>query len=324
MGEIPQDGTNDQVKPIKALLKSLNVSCTVKTGGKRLQSMDLSAATDRLPVQLQSQILTLMGFDGELWRSILEREWFINLDDKPQLVRYAVGQPMGAYSSFACLALTHHVIVRIAALRVGVDPKKLLYAVLGDDGAMAHEKVAKSYRNIFSLLGMDINPIKGFDGTVLEFAKQLWTLNGYNLSPLGAKNILLFIRNVEFLPSILYELLVKNFPLFVNGPKVLPLEGSGYSSKRNYKRCVEGMTALPLVTVKSLEKLISSLFFQKRVKVDGKFKTVSRETLTGDQKDFSYLRVRLRVLMSIGPRSGLWYLDRSVYSYIIGSFFDGY
>jgi hypothetical protein len=121
---------------------------------------------------------------------------------------------MGAYSSFACLALTHHVIVRVASIQAGVDPKKLLYAVLGDDGAMAHEKVARHYRLLFEYLGMKINPIKGFDGTVLEFAKQLWTLNGYNISPLGAKNILLFIRNVEFLPSIIYELVVKRFPLF--------------------------------------------------------------------------------------------------------------
>jgi hypothetical protein len=121
---------------------------------------------------------------------------------------------MGAYSSFACLALTHHVIVRVASIQAGVNPKKLLYAVLGDDGAMAHEKVAKHYRLLFEYLGMKINPIKGFDGTVLEFAKQLWTLNGYNISPLGAKNILLFIRNVEFLPSIIYELVVKRFPLF--------------------------------------------------------------------------------------------------------------
>jgi hypothetical protein len=121
---------------------------------------------------------------------------------------------MGAYSSFACLALTHHVIVRVASIQAGVNPKKILYSVICDDGAMAHEKVAKHYRLLFEYLGMTINPIKGFDGTVLEFAKQLWTLNGYNISPLGAKNILLFIRNVEFLPSIIYELVVKRFPLF--------------------------------------------------------------------------------------------------------------
>lgn len=188
-----------------------------------------------------------------------------------ETVKYAVGQPMGAYSSFACLALTHHVIVRSAAIQAGINPKKLLYAVLGDDGAMANEKVAKYYRDIFKQLGMEINPIKGFDGTVLEFAKQLWTINGYNISPLGAKNILLFIRKVEFLPSILYELVVKRFPMFLLGKKVLPLKGSGYSSNRNYKRTAEGSSAVPLITFKTLEKLILSLFFQKRVRVNGKW-----------------------------------------------------
>jgi len=88
-------------------------------------------------------------------------------------VRYAVGQPMGAYSSFACLALTHHVIFRISALHCGMKPNNLLYAVLGDDGATADDNVAEAYKKIFKSLGMEINPIKGFDGTVLEFAKQL-------------------------------------------------------------------------------------------------------------------------------------------------------
>jgi hypothetical protein len=80
---------------------------------------------------------------------------------------------MGAYSSFAMLALTHHVIVHIAAIRSRVSISKVPYMVLGDDGAMADQRVAKSYKEIFSYLGMEINPIKGFDGTVLEFAKQL-------------------------------------------------------------------------------------------------------------------------------------------------------
>jgi hypothetical protein len=113
---------------------------------------------------------------------------------------------MGAYSSFAMLALTHHVIVHVAAKRSGVHPKSLVYMVLGDDGAMANKKVARSYVRVFSELGLEINPLKGFDGTVLEFAKQLWTINGINLSPIGPKNIMLALRHVEFLPSVLYEL----------------------------------------------------------------------------------------------------------------------
>jgi hypothetical protein len=81
---------------------------------------------------------------------------------------------MGAYSSFAMLALTHHVIVAIAARRSGYSSlNKVLYAILGDDGFIANDKVATHYKEIFKYLGMEINPIKGFEGTVLEFAKQI-------------------------------------------------------------------------------------------------------------------------------------------------------
>jgi hypothetical protein len=90
---------------------------------------------------------------------------------------------MGAYSSFAMLALTHHVIVAIAARRSGINsnvseiygaPKEhLYYGILGDDGFLANSRVAREYKRIFEFLGMTINPIKGFEGTVLEFAKQV-------------------------------------------------------------------------------------------------------------------------------------------------------
>jgi hypothetical protein len=80
---------------------------------------------------------------------------------------------MGAYSSFAMLALTHHVIARAAILQVHGRVSKPTYAILGDDIAMADRKVGKAYVALMSILGMDINPIKGFSGTVLEFAKQL-------------------------------------------------------------------------------------------------------------------------------------------------------
>jgi len=153
------------------MLEKLNTMCIGSNNRKRLQSMDLSAATDRLPILLQSQILNILGYEGDLWRKVLDREWYF----EGSTVKYAVGQPMGAYSSFAMLALTHHVIVRYSALRINkhFNLNKLLYAVLGDDIAMANSKVAKSYQDVFKLLGMEINPIKGFDGCVLEFAKQL-------------------------------------------------------------------------------------------------------------------------------------------------------
>lgn len=131
---------------------------------------------------------------------VLDREW--NTPEGP--IRYAVGQPMGAYSSFAMLALTNHVLVHMAKNRA--NRPNALYGVLGDDVAIGDKKVSNLYRGLLDHLGVDVNPIKGFDGGILEFAKQLWTVNGYNISPLGAKNILLFMSNPAFLASILFEL----------------------------------------------------------------------------------------------------------------------
>lgn len=45
---MPFDGTFDQLKPLQALIAK---------GHKQFYSYDLSAATDRLPITLQEQIL---------------------------------------------------------------------------------------------------------------------------------------------------------------------------------------------------------------------------------------------------------------------------
>jgi hypothetical protein len=106
--------------------------------------------------------------------------------------------------------------------------------------------------------------------------------------------------------------------LFLLRKKVLPFEGSGYRNKRNWKRTAEGSSAYPLITFKSLEVLISRLFFQVRRKVKGKW--VNIDTL----EDNRLTRIRIRVLMAIGPRSGLWYGDAKVSRWMFGSFYDGY
>lgn len=48
---IPQDGTFDQGKPIELLPKSNGTVC----------SFDLSSATDRLPIDLQCQVISFLG-----------------------------------------------------------------------------------------------------------------------------------------------------------------------------------------------------------------------------------------------------------------------
>jgi hypothetical protein len=85
------------------------------------------------------------------------------------------------------------------------------YAILGDDVAIANDTLANSYTELMTLLGVEVNPIKGFQGKVLEFAKNLFHVSGVNLSPLGAKAILRSIRKPEFFVACLVDLCNKEF-----------------------------------------------------------------------------------------------------------------
>lgn len=164
LGEIPEDGTKDQLGPVRSILE--------KRSGSKFYSLDLSAATDRLPVHLQEDILEALGLGGRLWKQILDRPYYY--DGIPY--KYAVGQPMGAYSSFAMLALTNHLLVHVAHLKAfnkSLAKDQSLYAVLGDDIVIADSELAKSYNYFMNyILGVVINPIKGFEGNLIEFAKN--------------------------------------------------------------------------------------------------------------------------------------------------------
>jgi len=199
---VPMDGTFNQVKPLQRLL-DLNRSKNV------LYSFDLSAATDRLPIELQVQVLTLLGIRGDLWKAILDRPWYLN--DSP--IRYSVGQPMGCYSSWAMLALTHHLIVQIAASRSGCKCIFTNYAVLGDDIVIADDAVAKAYLAIMETLGVDVNLVKSHQGSTAEFAKRwIHTALG-DFTPLGAGDILVTLRNYKYLPTLLLEMREKGYHL---------------------------------------------------------------------------------------------------------------
>jgi hypothetical protein len=62
------------MKPIRFVLQMLGVHNLRDLKGKRVQSLDLSAATDRLPIKLQVQILQQLGYPGDLWKDLLDRE----------------------------------------------------------------------------------------------------------------------------------------------------------------------------------------------------------------------------------------------------------
>jgi hypothetical protein len=152
---------------LMARLKSLKTDCTFDQDNyKRLitlpgpyQSIDLSNATDRMPLWLQRAIMEYFfgGKVADCWASLLtEREYSSPIGP----LIYKAGQPMGAYSSWASMALTHHFIVQLAAYRVGHRKMFESYALLGDDLVLADPAVAESYKNLLSILDMPFSKAK--------------------------------------------------------------------------------------------------------------------------------------------------------------------
>jgi len=192
---IPQDGTFDQTKPLERLLRS----------NKPLYSLDLSAATDRLPIVVQMIVLSpLVGAHfANLWSHLLiGRSYKLPksaLDYLPKgkslesfNLIYGAGQPMGALTSWAMLAVTHHFIVQLAAyLVLGKERWFTDYAVLGDDVVIANGPVAYKYLYIMDRLGVKVGIHKSLispSGNSLEFAKRYF-FNKVDCSAIPLKEV---------------------------------------------------------------------------------------------------------------------------------------
>jgi len=175
--KLPFDGTFDQASfadKIRGVTSKEGMFC-----------YDLRAATDRLPLKVQVEVLRpLLGDLVDLWASLVgERDFTF----KGNRYRYAVGQPMGLLSSWPAMALTHHILINYA--KRDESP----YGVLGDDMAMSSQEGSKRYLNLMSDLGVEIsheksiNPIiEDHDGKphriqVAEIAKRIFK-NGHEIS----------------------------------------------------------------------------------------------------------------------------------------------
>jgi hypothetical protein len=221
LSKIPQDGTFNQTKPVEALLATMKDNSM-----EHVWSYDLSAATDRIPLLLQEYLLgyLISPMFAYSWSRLLTERlykvprifmttfgvkgWLNNplLKSSPVIgaVRYAVGQPMGAYSSWAMLAFVHHAIVQWAAYRVGFREWFSLYAVLGDDIVIAHREVASEYVSIMTRIGVSI----GFHKSVisnnrsLEFAKRYY-YKGVEVTPLPLLGIATGWLGVSMVPEVI-------------------------------------------------------------------------------------------------------------------------
>lgn len=176
LSKIPQDGTLNQMKPIRRLLKD-------RPQGPYC-SYDLSAATDRLPVVIQAQILAVfLGTHvANMWKTLLVGRPYIARNKELGIdagnLYYAAGQPMGALTSWGMLAFTHHFLVQWSAHRAEVTLGTEWfedYAILGDDIVIANKHVASEYVKVCALIGVEIGLVKSLlskSGKALEFAKR--------------------------------------------------------------------------------------------------------------------------------------------------------
>jgi len=159
--------------------------------GLSMYSFDLSSATDRFPLQLQTSFLDGIGLAEwgkaleELSRGKFEMREYPSPSrndsrkeraQKASLVKahlpefwtYTVGQPMGLCCSMSLFHLTHYFLLQCEASRLNLKEKS--FAVLGDDVIIGNKLLAESYRGILNRLGVDIPEGKSFQGKLQSFA----------------------------------------------------------------------------------------------------------------------------------------------------------
>jgi len=220
---LPNDGTFDQNASFERCLEKAQLyNCAY--------SVDLSAATDRLPIQLQSGIIDLIfnipGL-GKVWADLLvKRPYIIPVNkygvEQGEIV-YGTGQPMGALSSWAMLAVTHHFILQVAAFRVNpsLDSWFSRYEILGDDLVIFDTMVYQEYLSIMDQLKVGTNPSKSLfsEGlTSLEFAKRTG-VDGKDVSGLSWKQFISGSSAIDRVSLLIYfaaKGLVTSVPSILN------------------------------------------------------------------------------------------------------------
>lgn len=172
-------------------------------------SFDLKSATDLIPIALYIEVMTQVlkapketkvhaRRRAEQWASLLTDRDFL-LPDKSGFIRYGTGQPMGALSSWASMALVHHALVQFSAWRAGANEGVILlsrksswfgtYLVLGDDVDISKSHlVASEYQSTCAELAIPIGLLKSLQSNenCFEFANRRFCPDG-DISPLSLK-----------------------------------------------------------------------------------------------------------------------------------------
>jgi len=159
--------------PSDVTFRQADIPKLVKSLGPHLFSSDMTAFTDRFPIELEVHVLNAVFGDniGDLWKQIISNRYFYHPKGD---VKYNCGNPMGVLSSWPVSTLTHHVVKQWCAYKLGISKYK--YLILGDDTLDSDENVYKLYIQTIQRLGVSISIAKStqsYSGNT-EFAKRLF------------------------------------------------------------------------------------------------------------------------------------------------------
>jgi hypothetical protein len=255
LSQFPWDGTKDQIGVARKFSK--------KYVGFPMYSFDISSATDRIPMEFYEAVLAPLWGDKifQNWKScLIDRSYMLRSRPKQrheetvvEFLKYGAGQPMGALSSWASLAVIHHFIVALAASHVGFANQSFRdYIILGDDIVIANKEVAESYLEIMRDIGVEINLSKSLVSSVgvMEFAKRVW-YNGEIFSAIPPRDAFLAFRHPVMLPNFIRGLArdVMMIPASHSIRFVIEHFGVRYDSYRN-------VLSLPKALIGSIVELI--------------------------------------------------------------------
>lgn len=178
----PTDCTHDQDLGARVIQRWLSE-------GKTCFSVDLSDATNMMPLHLQIQVLRDRYLHGKeqfnpyldqlisAFEYVSRAPWYYKDDrnGKISLVRFTRGQPLGLQPSFASFALAHNELLLGICKKVGVNPTET-FRILGDDIVISDPEVHRRYRLTLKNLGCPVSESKCLQSNQMaEFAGYIIT-----------------------------------------------------------------------------------------------------------------------------------------------------
>lgn len=169
--QLPMNCTWDQLRG------ALNAQARLREGF--VFSLDLSTATCRFPLSVQTEMARRLGMPEEAIvaiEAVSRGKWKVGSEIRgpkssvPSFIAWVVGQPLGMRFSMSMFSLAHNLLIAGISAELGFNPWDS-FNVLGDDVVIYHREVAEVYSQLVQACGIPISWNKSHSSDlVAEFA----------------------------------------------------------------------------------------------------------------------------------------------------------